>query len=373
MKPFSFSFRRGVVLLGKLALTGWLGLGGMPARAEEAAVSAANTATNNAEADKAWRETYKATRAPAPPPEWQEKEPSSEEVAKFYLPALISGADKAKDFYTRFPQHAKAKDARALEYKLLTMAAQRYGGTNQTVRLEALEKARLDDPNLDEDERFQLRMRGAQRLMMGLPETMAEVEKAMRAMQKDFPKREEVYQLLMMAASQSEGEKGRSLAREIIDGPAPDPIKEEARGLLNRLEAVGKPVVIQYTSVDGREVDVAKMREKVVLIDFWATWCGPCVGEVPNVKAAYEKLHDKGFEIVGISFDQSKEALEKFVAKQGMAWPQYFDGEGWGNKFGKQFGINGIPTMWLVDKKGNLRDVNARGALEEKVTKLLAE
>src|SRR5579872_753286 len=263
MKPFSFSFsfRRGVAFLGKLALAGWLGLGGMLTRAEEAAVSAANTATNNAEADKAWRETYKATRAPAPPPEWQEKEPSSEEVAKFYLPALISGADKAKDFYTRFPQHAKAKDARALEYKLLTMAAQRYGGTNQTVRLEALEKARLDDPNLDEGERFQLRMQGAQRLMTGLPETMAEVEKAMRAMQKDFPKREEVYQLLMMAASQSEGEKGRSLAREIIDGPAPDPIKEEARGLLNRLEAVGKPVVIQYTSVDGREVDVAKMRE----------------------------------------------------------------------------------------------------------------
>jgi len=372
MKPFSL--RRGVAFLGKLALTGWLGLGGVLARAEESpAVSATATATNSAEADKAWRETYKATRAPAPPAEWQEKEPSPGEVAKFYLPALISGADKAKDFYTRFPQHAKARDARALEYKLLSMAAQRYGDTTQTARLEALEKARMDDPNLGEDERFQLRMQSAQRLMTGLPQTMAEVEKAVRAMQKDFPKHEEVYQLLMMAASESEGEKGRSLAQEIINGPAPDSVKEQARGLLNRLEAVGKPVVIQYTAVDGREVNVAKMREKVVLIDFWATWCPPCVGEVPNVKAAYEKLHDKGFEIVGISFDQSKEALEKFVAKQEMAWPQYFDGEGWGNKFGKQFGINGIPTMWLVDKKGNLRDVNARGALEEKVTKLLAE
>ncbi|HZQ47090.1 MAG TPA: TlpA disulfide reductase family protein, partial [Verrucomicrobiae bacterium] len=102
-------------------------------------------------------------------------------------------------------------------------------------------------------------------------------------------------------------------------------------------------------------------------------WCGPCVGEIPNVKAAYEKLHGKGFEIVGISFDQSKEALEKFVTEKEMAWPQYFDGKGWGNKYGQEFGINSIPTMWLVDKKGNLRDTNARGELEEKVAKLLAE
>jgi thiol-disulfide isomerase/thioredoxin len=109
------------------------------------------------------------------------------------------------------------------------------------------------------------------------------------------------------------------------------------------------------------------------LIDFWATWCGPCVGELPHVKEAYEKLHSKGFEIVGISFDQSQDKLEKFVAQEQMEWPQYFDGKGWGNKYGQEFGIHGIPTMWLVDKKGNLRDLEARGALEEKVTKLLAE
>jgi hypothetical protein len=76
---------------------------------------------------------------------------------------------------------------------------------------------------------------------------------------------------------------------------------------------------------------------------------------------------------VSISFDESKETLEKFVAKEKMEWPQYFDGKGWENKYGKEFGIHGIPTMWLVDKQGNLCDVNARGALEEKVTKLLGE
>jgi len=70
---------------------------------------------------------------------------------------------------------------------------------------------------------------------------------------------------------------------------------------------------------------------------------------------------------------KSEEALQKFVGKQNMPWPQYFDGKGWQNKFGQEFGINSIPAMWLVDKKGNLRDLGARSDLEEKVAKLLAE
>ena len=95
--------------------------------------------------------------------------------------------------------------------------------------------------------------------------------------------------------------------------------------------------------------------------------------EIPNVRAAFEKLNAKGFEIVGISFDQQIEKLTAFVEKEKMAWPQYFDGKGWENDFGKEFGITGLPAMWLIDKKGNLRDMNAREDLVAKVEKLLAE
>jgi len=178
----------------------------------------------------------------------------------------------------------------------------------------------------------------------------------------------------MMELSRSEGDKATALAKQIVDNPAaPDQIKEEARGILKRQDAVGKPLDIQFTAFDGRAVDLSKMKGKVVLVDFWATWCGPCMGELPHVKEAYQKLHDKGFEIVGISFDQDKSALEKTLKEKEMTWPQFFDGDGWKNKYGQEFGIHSIPTMWLVDKKGNLRDVNARGELEEKVSKLLAE
>jgi thiol-disulfide isomerase/thioredoxin len=138
-------------------------------------------------------------------------------------------------------------------------------------------------------------------------------------------------------------------------------------------DLVNKPLSLNFTSVDGKAVALSSLKGKVVLIDFWATWCGPCVREIPNVKATFDKLHSKGFEIVGISFDQDKEALTKFVAKNKMAWPQYFDGKGWENAFGKRFEIHSIPTMWLVDKKGNLRHLDGRDDLEQKVVKLLAE
>ena len=91
------------------------------------------------------------------------------------------------------------------------------------------------------------------------------------------------------------------------------------------------------------------------------------------MKAAYEKLRPKGFEIVGISFDSSKKDLQSFVAKEKMTWPQYFDGLTWKNKIGVKYKIEGIPTMWLLDKKGNLREMEARGNLESRVEKLLAE
>ena len=97
------------------------------------------------------------------------------------------------------------------------------------------------------------------------------------------------------------------------------------------------------------------------------------MAELPKVRATYEKLHSEGFEIVGISFDREKSGLERVLAKEKMTWPQCFDNSEEGKKVGDEFGITSIPTMWLVDKKGVLRDLNAREGLAEKVKKLLAE
>src|SRR5271156_6014076 len=82
------------------------------------------------------------------------------------------------------------------------------------------------------------------------------------------------------------------------------------------------PFNLQYTAVDGTEVDLSQMRGKVVLVDFWATWCGPCMREVPNVVAAYQKYHDQGFEVVGVSLDQDSQRMIAVAREKGMTWPQ---------------------------------------------------
>jgi thiol-disulfide isomerase/thioredoxin len=333
-----------------------------------------------ADAETDWKELENEGRSVSPPAEWQQNAPSSGEIEKFKAgeaQRLAKAAAHAKEFQSRFPDSPHAQEAAHKEYDLLQGAAQ-LGNTNVIARLDALDQAKANDPKAAEGERVAARLSLLNRVFLSKLDTdrtaaIAEVEKGARALLKEYPGRQEPYEMLMFVAREADPEKSRQIAKEVTQSKASPELKEAAQAMLTKLEAVGKPVPIKFKAVDGRDVDLAKLHGKVVLVDFWATWCGPCVGEVPNVVAAYEKLHPKGFEIVGISFDADKGALERFVKAHKMTWPQYFDGKRWDNDFGKQFGIEGIPTMWLVDKKGNLRDLNAREALLEKVEKFLAE
>lgn len=124
--------------------------------------------------------------------------------------------------------------------------------------------------------------------------------------------------------------------------------------------------------LSGQPLSVGKFKGKVVLVDFWATWCGPCVGELPNVLAAYKKYHDKGFEIVGISLDRDEQALKSFVAAKQMTWPQYFDGQFWDTKLAKKYGVTSIPATYLVGPDGKIVAKNLRGdALDQQLKQLL--
>ena len=126
------------------------------------------------------------------------------------------------------------------------------------------------------------------------------------------------------------------------------------------------------TDASGKPLSLAAYRGKVVLVDFWATWCGPCRAELPNVIAAYKKYHAKGFEVVGISLDSDNNKLTQFTQSQGMPWPQYFDGAGWENKLAKKYGVNSIPMTYLLDSRGRVIGKSLRGErLAEAVAKAL--
>jgi thiol-disulfide isomerase/thioredoxin len=143
-------------------------------------------------------------------------------------------------------------------------------------------------------------------------------------------------------------------------------------GTLRRLSLPGNPMEITGTLLDGNAFDQSTLAGKVVLIDFWATWCGPCVAEIPNVLEQYKKYHARGFEVVGISLDQDRSALEKFVSDRKIPWPILFEpaeGSGWQHPLATYYGISGIPTVILIGRDGNVISLNARG---ERLGELLA-
>ena len=148
-------------------------------------------------------------------------------------------------------------------------------------------------------------------------------------------------------------------------------------GMLRRLSLIGNEMEISGTNLDGQPFDQKSLAGKVVLVDFWATWCGPCIAEMPNVLAAFEKYHDKGFEVVGISLDTDRDALETFLKEKEIPWTILYEepqGQGWQHPLASYYGITGIPTVILVGRNGKVVSMDVRGEkLGEELAKLFKD
>lgn len=136
---------------------------------------------------------------------------------------------------------------------------------------------------------------------------------------------------------------------------------------------IGYPA-INFAQADpnGKMVNLTDFKGKYVLVDFWASWCGPCRAENPNVVNAYNKYKDKGFTVLGVSFDQNKDAWIKAIATDNLTWSQISDLKGWANEAGKLYGISSIPQNLLLDKEGKIVAKNLRGAeLDAKLEEII--
>ena len=309
--------------------------------------------------------------------------------AKALMPMLVT---ETKDFFTTYPDDMHALNATMLWAQLgQEMDSHGITGGPSPEEIGKTFEALASDEKVPKPKRAEIRAMQISQALQGAagsndPAAWDDAEKRFDAFAKEFGDdytldgQQQIVpalrgQELQVLAQGTDTARYDALVKKLAASSNPQlkALAAQAQEQQQRMaDLKSKPLDLKYTGVDGQEVDLSKLRGKVVLLDFWATWCPPCRAEVPDVVAAYGKYHDKGFDVVGVSLDQDKDALLAFIKDKGMAWPQYFDGKGWDNEISSRFGINSIPAMWLLDKKGMVVSTDVRDQLDAEIEKQLA-
>jgi len=189
----------------------------------------------------------------------------------------------------------------------------------------------------------------------------------------DQKSRSEVVLALLRWRSTQEDKKNDAveLARELVEMNAEEFYVNQGLGYLHEFESLNigqKAPDFELQTIDGEYISLSSLKGQYTILEFWATWCGPCIPEIPHLKSLYEKYRDDGFTVIGISLDRDKDTLVDFIAEKDMPWPQIYVTDGWEAELPRLFNVSGIPRMYLLDPDGVIIGRDLRG--EEMVSKV---
>lgn len=210
-------------------------------------------------------------------------------------------------------------------------------------------------------------------------EKLKELKAFVKEGKADGSKLNMVLDLSRMLQANGDTALAKSLVEDVVpkfeesDNPGIVRVAGKLSGLVRRLGLPGNEIELSGTLLDGSELDWESYRGKVVLVDFWATWCPPCRAELPNVLQQYELYHDRGFDVLGISLDDDQEELDRFIEENGIPWANLFSTDeehsGYDHPMATRYGVMGIPQTILVDSDGKVVSLSARGPELERLLK----
>lgn len=182
--------------------------------------------------------------------------------------------------------------------------------------------------------------------------------------------------LYLLASHETERKAIMKTYGELIKQYPTTQYTQMAQEKIDQIKKLGQPFKLSFTgAITGKHVSIAKMKGKVVVVDFWATWCPLCMVGMPHMKKLYAKWHDKGVDFIGVNLNRSGglKALKHFVKVLRIPWPQYYQGHGWTSAFSSKWHVKSLPTVFVVNQRGRLYSVTARDHLTTLLPKLLAQ